>query len=269
MNITADNYEAYLLDYIEGKLSHEEAAVLHAFIVSQGLDWDELTEAMPHLKAPQIEFKNKQRLKKKSVVVPLYVKMASAAAVTGLLLTIGLWPEKQRPKVESVAELKPIEPHLTVTETPIRIMPRKTVHYADAQLISKESKTMLERIAVESVAPLLPLKHQEPLAKADADYALQSTIDLLRHRMEAEQAFTQLDYEPSFEEEMPTSFIGRTIYRWSQGRYSSINDLVNAGLTHSKQEIAGVTTEIAMEMQQRTEEYFADAREYWKSIREE
>lgn len=264
MNINNDNYEAYLLDYIEGKLSHEEAAVLHAFIVSQGLDWDELTEAMPHLKAPQIEFKNKQRLKKKSVVVPLYVKMASAAAVTGLLLTIGLWPEKQRPKVESVAELKPIEPHLTVTETPIRIMPRKTVHYADAQLISKESKTMLERIAVESVAPLPPLKPQKPLALADADYAMQSNIVLLRYRMEARQAFAYLPESLSYEKEMPSTLIGKGIYWMSEGRHCSLGDIINEGLHLAKREVVRATTEAALTAYYRAEEQIEETREYWQ-----
>ena len=43
-NITIDNYEAYLLDYVEGNLSPEGAAELKAFITAPGLDWDELTE---------------------------------------------------------------------------------------------------------------------------------------------------------------------------------------------------------------------------------
>ena len=52
--ITIDNYEAYLLDYMEGNLSPDEAEQLKAFVAAQGLDWDELTEELPHLEAPQI-----------------------------------------------------------------------------------------------------------------------------------------------------------------------------------------------------------------------
>ena len=48
-NITIDNYEAYLLDYMEGNLSPDEAEQLKAFVAAQGLDWNELTEELPHL----------------------------------------------------------------------------------------------------------------------------------------------------------------------------------------------------------------------------
>ena len=94
MNINTDNYEAYLLDYMEGNLSPEEAVELQAFVEAQGLDWSELTEELPRLEAPQIEFEDKERLKKQRAIVPLYVKIASAAAAAGLLLTVSLWPEK-------------------------------------------------------------------------------------------------------------------------------------------------------------------------------
>ena len=107
-NITTDNYEAYLLDYMEGNLSPEGAAELKAFVAAQGLDWSELTEELPYLAAPQVAYEGKEKLKKKAAVVPLYVKIASAAAAAGLLLTVSLWPEKSMPKVEPIAELKPI-----------------------------------------------------------------------------------------------------------------------------------------------------------------
>ena len=94
-NITTDNYEAYLLDYTEGNLSPDEAEQLKAFVEAQGMDWNELTEGLPHLEAPQIEFDNKESLKKKGAIIPLYVKIASVAAAAGLLLTVSLWPENR------------------------------------------------------------------------------------------------------------------------------------------------------------------------------
>ena len=108
MNITIDNYEAYLVDYLDGNLSESETKQLQSFVAAQGLDWDELTEKLPHLEAPALAYENKEGLKKKVAVVPLYVKIASAAAAAGLLLTVGLWPEKQLPKMEPIAELKPV-----------------------------------------------------------------------------------------------------------------------------------------------------------------
>ena len=113
--ITTDNYEAYLLDYMEGNLSPDEAEQLKAFVAAQSLDWEELTEELPHLEAPQITYEGKESLKKKATVVPLYVKIASAAAAAGLLLTVSLWPEKSMPKMEPVAELKPILPTRLIT----------------------------------------------------------------------------------------------------------------------------------------------------------
>ena len=118
MNITTDNYEAYLIDYLDGNLSDDETEQLKQFVAAQGLDWAELTEGLPQVTAPAITYNGKESLKKKSTVIPLYVKIASAAAAAGLLLTIGLWPEKSLPKVEPIAELKPIHSQLTVTEDP-------------------------------------------------------------------------------------------------------------------------------------------------------
>ena len=132
MNITTDNYEAYLIDYLDGNLSADETEQLKQFVATQGLDWAELTEGLPHVEAPQIVYQNKSDLRSLSLrslrplegskgrtdnekrrIVPLYVKIASAAAAAGLLLPLSLWPEKPLPKVEPIAELPAIQPHLT------------------------------------------------------------------------------------------------------------------------------------------------------------
>ena len=95
-NINTDNYEAYLLDYMEGNLSSDEAEQLKTFVAAQGLDWAELTQELPHLEAPALTYDGKEQLKQRSLslskgrssdnVIPLYVKIASAAAAAGLLL---------------------------------------------------------------------------------------------------------------------------------------------------------------------------------------
>ena len=143
MNITTDNYEAYLIDYLDGNLSADETEQLMQFVAAQGLDWEELTEGLPHLEAPQIVYQNKSELRSLSLrslrplegskdrhkiaIIPLYVKIASAAAAAGLLLTISLWPEKSLPKVDPIAELKPIRSCLTFAEGPLRIAPRRAI----------------------------------------------------------------------------------------------------------------------------------------------
>jgi hypothetical protein len=67
MNITTDNYEAYLIDYLDGKLSADETEQLKQFVAAQGLDWTELTEGLPHLEAPQIVYQNKSELRSLSL----------------------------------------------------------------------------------------------------------------------------------------------------------------------------------------------------------
>ena len=67
MNITTDNYEAYLIDYLDGNLSADETEQLKQFVAAQGLDWAELTEGLPHLEAPQIVYQNKSELRSLSL----------------------------------------------------------------------------------------------------------------------------------------------------------------------------------------------------------
>ena len=272
MNITIDNYEAYLLDYVEGNLSPEGAAELRQFVAAQGLDWDELTEELPHLEAPEIAYEGKEKLKQKPKVIPMYVKIASAAAAAGLLFTLVWKPNETLPKQELLAELKPIKAQLSLNEEPMRLIPRKTVQFVSTQPIESQSvekketqNSYIERTETLALAELSPLKPTATIsiATAEPDAELEMRMEMLRYRLESELAFADLDNN-TFKDEIPTSFIGRAIYRWSEGRYASINDLVNAGLHRTKQEISTVTTEMAMDVQQRAEEHLADAREYWQ-----
>ena len=272
MNITIDNYEAYLLDYMEGNLSPEGAAELQQFVAAQGLDWDELTEELPHLEAPEIAYEGKEKLKQKPKVIPMYVKIASAAAAAGLLFTLVWKPNETLPKQELLAELQPIKVQLNLNEEPMRLIPRSTVQFVNTQPIESQSvekaktqNSYIERTETLALAELSPLKPTATVSIAitKPDAELEMKMEMLRYRLDADLAYANLnDY--AMADEIPTSFIGRTIYRWSEGRYASINDLVNAGLHRTKQEISTVTTEMAMEAQQRAEEHLADAREYWQ-----
>ena len=269
MNINTDNYEAYLLDYLEGNLGPDETQQLQSFVTAQGMDWAELTEELPHLDAPQIKYENKEGLKKKPVVVPFYVKIASAAAAAGLLLTVGLWPEKQLPKVEPIAELKPIKGQLTVTEEPIRIIPRKVVQFTDYQQTTKENKKTPERTAVEVITTMSPMQPQEALALTGVSLPSEPDPDMLRYRLEAEQTMTYLIEEELFEEEIPISLIGRSIYRMTEGRHRSIGDLISAGLHLAKKEVVKASTDLAMVVYYRADEHFEEAKERWKEKTEE
>ena len=303
MNITTDNYEAYLIDYLDGNLSADDTEQLKQFVAAQGLDWEELTEGLPHLEAPQIVYESKNNLcrrfdrlndlrslspstsrslnlrslrplegskgQHKNAIIPLYVKIASAAAAAGLLLTISFWPEKSLPKVDPIAELKPIHSCLTLTEDPLRIVPKRAIPFTERQNPKKEAKSAPTRMETETIAALPPMKAQEIVAHKDAGFALASDIELLRYQLETEQVLARLALEPTIEEEMPTSFIGKGIFRMTEGRHASIGNLINAGLHIAKKKVVKASTDAALATYYRAEEHIEEAKEQWQEKREE
>ena len=282
-NINSDNYEAYLLDYMEGNLGPDETEQLKDFVAAQGLDWEELTEELPYLKAPQIVYQDKDRLKSKSLspskgrpknIIPLYAKIASAAAAAGLLLTIGFWPEKSMPEINPVAELRPIEAHLTVDETAPRLVPRRTVRMVatPSTPIVEDNDVYQQAFAqshnashkVENITSLSPLKPQSVSSSNTTDDLLDSDFTLLRYRMEVRQAFAYMPVALSYEKEMPSTLIGKGIYWMTEGRLCTLGDLLNAGLHLAKQEVVRATTEVAMTAYYHAEEQIEETREYWQ-----
>ena len=273
--ITTDNYEAYLLDYMEGNLSPDEAEQLKAFVAAQGLDWEELTEELPHLEAPQIAYENKESLKKKATIVPLYVKIASAAAAAGLLLTVSLWPEKSMTKVEPIANLKSIEISRIDANEPLALLPRRALESIDPlprtslrrdDMLSKTSNkghTTSERESTTLMAEL-PTKTATTLPTdlpfADAD---EPDFDFINYRMNTNLALAQID-EYSAEDEIDErdlSLIERGIYRLTEGRHDSFEDLIFAGLTTAKKELTLAATDIALTAYNRADERFEEAKE--------
>ena len=269
MNITIDNYEAYLVDYLDGNLNEDETRQLQQFVAAQGLDWAELTEGLPHLEAPQVAYDGKDRLKKKATFVPLYVKIASAAAAAGLLLTVSLWPEKSMPKLEPIAELTAIPASISIEEKPFQIMPRKIIAFNECQIVPKETQSEQMRKEVEAIAALSPMIAQEITTLEETEFSLAADIELLRYRLGNEIALTPFSIEPTFEEEMPTSLIGRSIYRMTEGRCRSIGSLINAGLHIAKKETVKASTDAAMTAYYRVEDHIEEAKEHWQEKREE
>ena len=279
-NITTDNYEAYLLDYMEGNLSSDEAEQLKAFVAAQGMDWDELTEELPHLEAPQIEFENKDRLKKKGALVPLYVKIASAAAAAGLLLTVSLWPEKSMPKVEPIANLKPIEVSHISTNEPFALLPRRAT-----ESVSSPQKPMRSQGAmpsststkghIASEREAIPLLAELPTKTATALQTDQPwtdfnepNFDLLAYRMDKELAMMLLldgnGFPDDAKDERDLSFIGKGIYLLTDGRHDSFEDLIFSGLTTAKKELSLAATDMALAAYNNVSEQFEEAKERWE-----
>jgi len=304
-NITIDNYEAYLLDYLEGNLSPDEAEQLKAFVAAQGLDWAELTEELPHLEAPQIEFEGKERLKQRSLslrslrplegskgrpawiasflamtqsdnkknTVPLYVKIASVAAAAGLLLTVGFWPEKSLPKVNPVVQLKPILPGRLITADEVTpVLPSKTMTFTPAQSVAKEQPTVFKKKDMPLLAELEPMK---PLTIPSSQYDEDPNLELLACRLSANLAFLQhaeSDLENYWEHEEDyerQSLLGRGILWLTKGRHDSFASMFGAGMRKAKQGIKDAATDMALTAYQRSEEQFEDTRGRWEQKKNE
>ena len=268
MNITIDNYEAYLLDYVEGNLSESETKQLQSFVAAQGLDWDELTEELPHLEAPALAYENKEGLKKKATVMPLYVKIASAAAAAGLLLTVSLWPEKSMPKVEAIAELKPILPGrlITASETTTTLPPR-TIHFVQPQVVRKEKTVVHETISERADTPLLAqLEPRQATTLTPKANLNEPDFGLLAYRLNSDLAFVQTNGNLLTEEteEEPVSLIGRGLLWLTGGRHSSFASLINSGLRQAKKETIEAATDMALAAYQRADEQLASAKERWE-----
>ena len=276
MNINTDNYEAYLLDYMEGNLSPDEAEQLKAFIAAQGLDWDELTEELPHLEAPTTTYEGKESLKKKAAIVPLYVKIASAAAAAGLLLTVTLWPEKQLPDVEPIAELKPILPTRLITSEESQTLPPRTVSFVTVQTKVAQTKVKRQpttaRTETALLADLQPMKAEGTPIALTATHAYEPDFDFIAYHMNSNLAFAQYD-ENEFaeyeEDERDLSLIGRGIYRLTDGRHDSFASIILSGLHTAKEEVNLAATDLALTAYYRTDERFEQAKERWEEKRGE
>ena len=268
-NINTDNYEAYLLDYIEGNLSPEGAAQLKAFVATQGLNWEELTEELPHLEAPNIVYEGKEKLKKKSAIVPLYVKIASAAAAAGLLLTISLWPEKSLPKVEPVAELNPILPGRLITANEAMVLPPRTIQFIQPKTVAKEKSVTPKRVETPLLAQLDTKKPQPLSAQPVFD---EPDFELLAYKMNADLAFapyTQSDFWDYAEDEQNLSFIGKGLLWLTNGRHDSFASLISSGVRKAKQDLTEVATDMALTAYHRAENSFEETKERWEEKRGE
>jgi len=275
-NINIDNYEAYLLDYLEGNLSPDEAEQLKAFVVAQGLDWDELTEELPHLEAPAVAYQDKESLKKKGTIVPLYVKIASAAAAAGLLLTVGLWPEKSLPKLEPIANLKPIEVSRINTNEPIALVPRRatggasTTTWATANKATSISNTTnKEQMASERDA--MPMLAEMQTIEAPTSITSQLLLaqttepDFAPYIMSDDYALasnTDDDYEEP-------SIWSRGFLRITDGKYESLGSMIEEGLQLAKEEFNLAAADLAVTTFYRVDDRIVEAKEHWEKRREQ
>ena len=264
--ITTDNYEAYLLDYMEGNLSPDEAEQLKAFVAAQGLDWDELTEELPHLEAPQITYEGKESLKKKATIVPLYVKIASAAAAAGLLLTVSLWPEKSMPKMEPVAELKPILPTRLITSEENQTLPPRTISFVVPQPKAKKQPKPI-RTETTLLANLQPVKAEETPIVLTTTQPEDSDLGLMAYHLDSDFAYARNNedsLENYAEDDDELSLVSKGILLMTNGRHDSFASLISTGLITAKKEISLAVTDMALTAYNNVSEQIEEAKEHWE-----
>lgn len=90
------------------------------------IDMNNLDE--PRLTPPEVVYERKASLKK-TAVIPLYAKIASAAAAVALVLTLS-WPRPNRPAEELMAALKPLSAKWTVA--------------GEGKIVADESKLIID-----------------------------------------------------------------------------------------------------------------------------
>lgn len=136
MKINIENYEALLIDYMEGGLNDAEIQQLNTFCIQNHIDFEDLSENLPVLESSNeiydgkenlfksesvafndidedqcklepdtsIVFKGKESLKKKAITLPLLAKIAAAAAVVALLFGLFWNRNENRPQDQPMAE---------------------------------------------------------------------------------------------------------------------------------------------------------------------
>lgn len=296
-NIATDNYEAYLLDYMEGNLNADETKQLKAFVAAQGLDWNELTAPLPYLEAPQVAYEGKGRLKQsplslskgsksrtKHAIVPLYVKIASAAAAAGLLLTVSLWPEKSMPKVEPIAELKPILPGRLITASKATTtLPPRTVQFVQPHVVKKVfkkekltvSENVAEAISERAETPLLAqLESQKAHILPTSTTFNEPDFDLVAYRMDTHLALAQIeanrfkDFSEDEDYGRELSLIGKGLLWLTNGRHDSFASLIGAGVSKAKQDLTEAATDMALAAYSNFNEQFEETKERWEEKQE-
>ena len=197
-------------------------------------------EEYPRLTPPDVVFENKASLKK-PLVMPLYAKIVSAAAVVALLFGV-FWIRSSRPKMEWMAELKPIEAVRIESDETVAlaeskacfVVPKKAVTAAQSQpkmpvANEREEMPLLAELQPKT-APTLVFDEQKPdeLLDSDVYYAFN---DLMLQG----QAF-------SYDNDL--SLVGRTIYWMTDGEHSSFADLFSEGFRNVKTEMASIATTV-------------------------
>jgi hypothetical protein len=195
-------------------------------------------EEYPRLTPPDVVYEHKDALKKKAVVIPLYVKMVAAAAAVALLFGI-FWFRTSLPEQELMAELKPVGPE-QVQAVETMVLSESQAHFIVPKKAMKSSSVQPENTYKRNELPLLA--ELQPIT-APALMPLESRPDLW---MADEIYYASNDMPIGSQEEYydDRSLISRGIAKMTDGECESLADILLGGLRSVKTELASLETTV-------------------------
>ena len=294
MKINIENYEALLIDYMEGGLNDAEIQQLKAFCAQNNIDFEEITENLPILESSSktynekenlfkngivadhidegqcilkpdtsIVFKDKESLKKKAFIVPLYAKIAAAVAVIALLFGLFWLPKTENSNTNEQPILVELTPETTETASDTVLIPtekfesecRDMACYVSENVQNKSSEDVarnvstedesyeIQQIRIESelLASLEPRIAKEIIVSED--FAIENgLLPEMVYLLPANDYYLAQNQEWEVEDdyeyhEQHLSLIGRGISWLSQGRYTSISEAISDGLRIGRREV--------------------------------
>ncbi len=208
------------------------------------MNTDMNNEEYPRLTPPEVVYEHKDALKKKSaVVIPLWTKVASAAAAVALLFGI-FWQRSATPQQELVAELKPIGAQVISTDGEGLVLRNasssewesakkksEVVLVAEHQ-VSQPAAVEVDMNDMEHVSMLAELQPKQPVTLASM------TVDT---EMAPCEAPCCADYNTDLEE---MTFIRQGIYAITDGQHDSFYSIFVEGLRNVKIELASAAVTI-------------------------
>lgn len=153
MKVTKQNYEEYALDYIEGTLSRERQRAFERFLDENpeiAAEVRALREELPVLVPDlSVRFEDKSSLKRRSAIRPLYLRIASAAAV--LLAGVLIVNHYRQGDVEPLpAPDQPLLGSVEATGEPAA-MPSEEIDVSENLLADAAAENLLADAAAENL----------------------------------------------------------------------------------------------------------------------
>ena len=179
------------------------------------------------------------------------------------------------PKLEPIAELKPILPERLITASETTALPPRTIQFVLPQVVRREkatidepvSETISERVEMPLVAQLKPQKAQILSISTTIE---KPNFDLLAYRMNTDLALAQINeygfdgFSGKEEDDRELSLIGKGLLWLTNGRHDSFASIISSGLSTAKSEISLAATDMALAAYNNVSEQFEEAKERWE-----